>query len=150
MRGMHYSFLKDTHVFRLHYSTRFYSGFNIFFCFLVVVLLSYTNWTHMFCLGFFFFIFIWDIKCGQHVISIAQWCYVSVPRVLSELRNSWGFWVSVETVRLRPGLGAASSRHVSFLVDFFFIRMKYNFYLSSFRMTVLQNHCTPRDIHYFL
>lgn len=59
------------------------------------------------------------------------------------------FGVSVETVRLRPGLGAASSRHVSFLVDFF-IRMKYNFYLSSFRMTVLQNHCTPRDIHYFL
>lgn len=28
------------------------------------------------------------------------------------------FRVSVETVRLRPGLGAASSRHVSFLVDF--------------------------------
>lgn len=33
---------------------------------------------------------------------------------------------------------------------FFFIWLKYNFYLTSFRMTVPQNRSTPRDIHYFL
>lgn len=33
---------------------------------------------------------------------------------------------------------------------FFFIWLKYNFYLTSFRMTVPQNRGTPRDIHYFL
>lgn len=88
--------------------------YSLSFCFLELVSLSYTNWIYTFLPGNF----IWEIERGRLVIYITQWCCVSAPRVPSKFRNSWGFWVSVETVRLRPGLGAASSRHVSFLVDF--------------------------------
>lgn len=88
----------EMHCTILSWRTRSFSGcttradsiadsiYSLFFCFLGLSL-PYTNQTDTFCLGHF----IWEIRWGQHVIYIAQWCYVSVPRDLSEFRNSWGF-----------------------------------------------------------
>lgn len=69
------------------------------------------------------------------------------------LMLQWLWHLMALAVRPHLGLRAASGRHMSLLLlycFFFLIWVKYNFYLSSFRMTVPQNRSTPRDIHYFL
>ena len=79
------------------------------------------------------------------------WPYVLCNHTVLMLQSLWH--LMVQAVRPCLGLRAASGRHMSFLLLywlFFFIWAKYNFYLTSFRMTVPQNPSTPRDIHYFL
>lgn len=146
----HYSFLKDTRLFSGCLTRAdFYNRFNIltFLMFTCACLISIHNLNYYVCLGFFFF---WEVKWGQHVIYIAQWCYDSVPRVPYEFRNSWGILSVSRNCQTSSWIRSCIQQTCVLYGRFFFIRMKYNFYLSSFRMTVLQNHCTPRDIHYFL
>ena len=66
----------------------------------------------------------------------------------------WVWQLMAGDVKPCLGLGTAPDRHMSFpllyWLFFFFIWVKYNFYLTSFRVTVGGNRSTARDIHDFL
>ena len=65
----------------------------------------------------------------------------------------WVWQLMAGDVKPCLGLGTAPDRHMSFPLLywlFFFIWVKYNFYLTSFRVTVGGNRSTARDIHDFL